>query len=414
MKPIFQWLLLAGAVFQFGAIALPPWNADLISIQSLALDLSRDKKDLLYPGKGFARNDEWVAHHEANLKELGDRGEPNWCFYPPLVPYFLSPFAVVKAETWRVVWGILQYALILIYALLIERLLRVSDGTNRLPRVLIFALVIGCYPVARAVELGQTSILIALLLWTSVYIGFKGRSWLRAVMFGIAIFVKPFLGVVELPNLIRKRFKLILPVGIVFAGLMALSLALVGLSANREYWNLLTTLSSSQTAFFGNQSLFAGLLRLFSDLPVYSYGFAQNIDQASIGKLLWITILLIALWAQMRARVVNAILSTGLWLCAVSLALPISWDHHMIFLLPVIAYLWSLSSRRSEYVVLGVVTALICVSLRPVYAETYAGRLWACLPLLGNLILFVQLIVIHVGKNSLLFSKANNPPLSPH
>ena len=41
MNPVIRWLLFAAAVIQFVIAALPPGNDDLISIHSLALDLSR-------------------------------------------------------------------------------------------------------------------------------------------------------------------------------------------------------------------------------------------------------------------------------------------------------------------------------------------------------------------------------------
>jgi hypothetical protein len=50
---LLKWLLLMAAIAQFSVVALPPGNADLISVQSLALDLRRGDTSLLYPGRNF-------------------------------------------------------------------------------------------------------------------------------------------------------------------------------------------------------------------------------------------------------------------------------------------------------------------------------------------------------------------------
>ena len=408
MKPIFKWILLAMAAFQFVMVALPPGNADLISIQSLALDLSHGKTDLLYPGKNYIHNVEWVAHHEANLKELGDTGEPNWCFYPPLIPFIVSPLANFSATSWKVVWGGLQFLMIIAFVLLMERLLVVSAANLQPSRVLLFALVLGSYPLARAIELGQTSLLIALLVWGGFYLNLMARDKLKILLVGLAVFIKPFMAVVEIPNLVRKKFSPLVAVAVVVGSLLILSLIMTGLQANAEYVNLLTTLSSSQTAYYGNQSFFGGIMRIFSDYPANSYGFLHESDFAAVGKLFFFIILVIALIAQFRGKDKDPFLSTGLWLSAVTLALPISWDHHALLLLPVLAYLWSRASQKWEYGLMGLITLLAGINLQPVYDESMAGRLLACLPMLGNLILLALLIVLHTQKGNVLFQKQLN------
>lgn len=394
---------MTAAVIQFSIVALPPGNADLISIQLLALDLSRGEKDLLYPGRDFARNDEWADHHAENLAILHADGEPNWCFYPPLVPYLTIPFARLNPETWKVVWGFLQFGGI---GLLIWLIYRILQNAGFQPnRVLIAALVLGSYPVARSIELGQTSLLLAVLIWGGVYFAQGKTQIVKPVLIGIASFTKPFLWLSAMPDLFRRRTEVvagaILSAGILFT----VSFWVVGVGAHVEYWNLLTALASSQTAYYGNQSLMAGFMRVFSGLPVMDYGFLPNATFAFFNRAVAVGVLVVAWLIQRRIRNADPVLSLGLWLSAALLALPISWEHHLVFVLPVVAFLWSRSLGGWPKSMLFAATVLLEVCWLPLYSEGGLGRMAASLPLIGNLLLVV--VIAQVALSSIAVSEAN-------
>jgi hypothetical protein len=396
VKRAFPWVLLALAVIQFVGVALPPGNADLISVESLALDLSRGDVSFLYPGKDFVNNDQWVVHQEANVRLLNGKGEPNWCFYPPLVPYLAQPFVSLDIETWRLAWGAIQFGFLALFGFLISRMLAKS-GVQRKPNfVLIFALILGSYPVARSIELGQTSLAVAVLLWTGVYAGMHELGILAALAIGASAFVKPFLALIEVVDVARRRMGVVIGAAGVFAGLLVLSWILVGTRAHVEYWNLLTTLGTSQTAYYGNQSLLAGVLRIFSSLPVTDYGFQQERLVRGLGNILALAVLVTAAWAQWKAKDLNPISSAGLWISAALLALPISWEHHLVFLLPAVALLWTRSWSSVGWIALGAATLLMEINWVSFYSELFPGRLAASLPLLGNLLVFTLLLSVHV------------------
>lgn len=392
---VFSWLLLAAAIVQFVGVGFPPGNADLISIQSLALDLRRGDVSILYPGRDFARNDDWVDHHEQNLRHLRTRGEPNWCFYPPLVPQLLVPFAEVSPETWRILWGAIQLGLVAVFVLLLERLLK-NEGAN-VHRVLLAALVLGSYPVARSLQLGQTSLLIAVLVWLGVYAAQGGRTVLSVSATGLAVFVKPFVLLTVVPDVFRKRVLSAVSIVAVAGGLMVISLMWVGGQAHAEYWNLLNTLASSQTAYFGNQSLMAGFMRAFTSLPVMEYGFRPDAALAILSKAVALAVVMVAFVIQCRTASANPVLLAGLWLSAALLALPISWEHHLIFVLPALAFLWTGPQPLGFRIMLAAATLLLEVRWLPFYSDYALGRVAASLPLLGNLVLFV-LIAHHLLK----------------
>ena len=394
---VVAWFALAVALLQFVHYGLPPGNADLISVQMLAMDLAHHEDRFLYPGFAFMQNDAWVAHHEANLRTVSaKRIEPNWCFYPPLVPFLFIPFAKADVETWRVAWGVLQLALIALFAELILRLLRRTGASAAPNRILIYALVFGCFPVALSEKLGQTSVLVALFLWGGVYARLSDGKILAALGIGSAVFIKPFLALIEIVDLARRKVWFALSVAGVTLSLLLISLLATGLHAQVEYWNLLSTLASSQNAFNGNQSLLATIMRFFSDLSVGDYGFRYDPVVALYGRMLAAAVVGVAGYAQWKSGAQNVLASTGLWISAGLLALPISWDHHLLFLLPVIAYLWTRRWTRTGYGLLGAATALICVFAHPFYGESISGKVAASLPMLGDLILFVFLVTLHV------------------
>lgn len=395
MRPLRDWLLLILAAVQFVLVALPPGNADLISIQTLALDLARGDASLLYPGRDFANNAAWVRHHEANLESLRARGDPNWCFYPPLVPWLASPFARVNPETWRLVWAAVQCGLLALFVLLIARLLQISGAVVKPSYILLSALVIGSYPVARAVFLGQTTLLIALLAWGGVYASRVGKTVLGAVAMAVAALFKPFVLLATLVDAVHRRFRFALFSAASLAILFALSLAAVGIAAHREYWNLLATLGISQTAYVGNQSVMAGLVRVLTDMPVMDYGFGHSGALTLLGRILAVAILATAAHCQWHYRHANFMASAGLWFSASLLALPVSWEHHLVLLLPVIAWLWTQPLDRLQRRLLGAATLLIAVDTAPLAADAGPGRVIASFPLLGNLLLFSVLILVH-------------------
>ena len=325
------------------------------------------------------------------------------------MPYAVSFLGTTSDETWRILWAALQLIFVALYALLIERLLTVFGA--RPNRVLIFALVLGSYPVARSIELGQTSLLLALFIWGSIYLRQIGNRLASIVLAGVAIFVKPFFAVIAAVDVVRKRWPEIAGYAAAYLALLAASLVLIGTYAHVEYWNLLFTLGHSQTAFYGNQSILGGVLRFLAELNPSAalaaqleapsvYGFLADPVFAWWGRIIAITVLGIAGWAQLRGGAERPVLACGLWLSAVTLALPISWEHHLVLLLPALAYLWTMELRTAQRVGLMVATLLLEFRWFTFYGDSLGGRIAETLPLLGNLTFFFLLVTLHLQYSS--------------
>jgi hypothetical protein len=399
MKALFRWIILIAAAVQFLLTALPPGNGDIIGVQSAALDLSRSDTDHLYPGKKFDRNDEWVKHSNENHRILGDTGEPQWLMYPPLYPWLLSPFASLGSEAWRLSWALLQGFVLFAFLRLLEKWL--AQIGAKPDRVLLAALLLGSYPVARVFQLGQTSMLLSLLLWSGLLLSERGRQTGAWIYEGLAIYIKPFFFVAEFPRLLAKKLRhaaLVISVSILLA---IVTVTVLGSKPFLDYIEFLRTLSGAQTAFWGNQSLLGALLRIFSDLPSTFYGFEQDATLRVIATAMLAAFLISAAIIQIKSKSVHPIASPSMWLAAVLLGLSLSWEHHVIVLLPAVAFLWTRGLTITAIVLLAVATFSISINLTPFFDESYMGRALACLPAFGRLILFLLLATFHLQWNKL-------------
>ena len=386
------------AATQFILTALPPGNDDIIGVQSAALDISKGDTEHLYPGKAFAHNREWVEHTKQNHELLGDKSEPQWLMYPPLYPWMLSPLASFGSEAWRLGWALLQLIVLFGFLLLLEKWLRLLD--IKPDRVLLLALLLGSYPIARVFQLGQTSLMLSGLLWFGVLQMSRGKEFWGSLFVGCAVYIKPFAFAAEFSRLLQKKWQALASLIVPFV-MAILTILILGWRPFYEHIEFLTTLSGCQTAFWGNQSLLGALLRLFSDLPTMWYGFEQDSTLKVIATSLLILFFLTALFVQIRSRHSHPIVTPSLWLCAGLLGLSMSWEHHAIFLLPAVAFLWTRKLSVAGVILLACATFALSINLTPLFDESYLGRALACVPAIGRLLLFVLLAAFHFSWSRL-------------
>jgi hypothetical protein len=277
---------------------------------------------------------------------------------------------------------------------LIEKWLVFAGATP--DRVLLAALLLGSYPIARVFQLGQTSMMLALLLWGSLYAAESRRKWLAPIGLGCAVFIKPFLFIIEIARAVDRKWIRGLQTFSILVFLTMLSILTVGWASQIEYIQFLRTLSGSQSAFWGNQSLFGALLRIFSNLPALWYGFELDSTLRVIGMILFSGFLITAALVQIRASVRHPIATPALWLSAVLLGLSLSWEHHAIILLPAVAWLWTRNLTTAAAVWLAAATVALSLNLTPLFDESLAGRLMAGIPALGRVIIFILLAAYHL------------------
>jgi hypothetical protein len=266
-------------------------------------------------------------------------------------------------------------------------------------RILLAALLLGSYPVARVFQLGQTSMLLSFVLWLGLLFSERGRRTGAWICEGLAVYIKPFFFVAEFPRLLARKLRHSVLVIFVSILLAIITVVALGTQPFWDYIEFLRTLSGSQTAFWGNQSLLGALLRIFSDLPSTFYGFEQDAALRMISTVLLAAFLISTAIIQIKSKKNHPIASPSMWLAAVLLGLSLSWEHHVIVLIPAVAFLWTRDLTTTAIILLAVATFSISINLTPLFDESYTGRVLACLPAFGRLILFIMLAAFHLRWN---------------
>lgn len=263
--------------------------------------------------------------------------------YPPFAALLMSPFALSSLKVARLVWVIVQYALVALLAVLVFR----QSPAVRYPRweglVLLGVTFCGIalsQPVVEGVRLGQ----ISLLLVTLVLVDFLmlPPKW-RGALVGVAAAVK-LLPLIFLPYFVITRQWRALVTSVVAAA-SATAVAFVVLPQDSAlYWTNLVfqTGRVGDPRVWNNKSLLGFLMH---------WGIGTGVQ-----NLVWIALVVViavvAYWRAWRhyhrGEELAAVLVVGLLSTVVS---PITWVHHLAWIPVAGAYLLLLGRRRWSIIV---------------------------------------------------------------
>ena len=259
----------------------------------------------------------------------------SWRFGPEVrftyTPFAAALFSLMSLTPWAVAKWLMTGASIAALVLTVSMTFRQLGwhSRRRLGAVLaVSAVALWFEPVQRALHLGQIElILMALIVWD---LGQPSRRWWRGAGIGLAAGIK-LVPLIFIPYLLlTKRFR--------EAGVATAALAgtiIVGFSvlprASRQWWLTGYFLDAGRTggvASLANQSLRGLLTRLAGSVA------AAAPAAMGIAILVGVIGLLGAAAAYQSGRPVH-----GWVLCAVTALLvsPISWDHHWVWMVPVLA-----------------------------------------------------------------------------
>lgn len=194
-------------------------------------------------------------------------------------------------------------------------------------------------PVRETVNFGQVNLLLLFLAVADLlfFIG-PGRK-LGGIGIGLATAVKLTPGVFIIYLLVTRRWRAAAVSSAAAAGATWLAATLAP-NASREFWTdaVWDTSRVGNTAFVSNQSL---------------NGFVARLNPAEPNKLLWAALVLAALivWAIRARKAIAAgdevagLALTGIIGCLVS---PITWIHHLVWVLPAVILLFDHALDRSQ------------------------------------------------------------------
>jgi alpha-1,2-mannosyltransferase len=286
--------------------------------------------------------------------------------YPPFAALI---FAVLTLVPWAVLPDLsigLSVLALLAAVWTTVRALGVRDRSQAAGVTLVVAgVALWLEPVQRTLYLGQIELmLMALILWDLCQ---PDRRWWKGVGVGIAAGIK-LVPLIFIPYLLlTRRFRQAAVAGVAFAATVGLGFVVLP-ADSRAWWLGLDVQHASRTGFAGwegNQSLQALITRL--------------IGGVAAGTPVWMAVAIVTLIAGL---VVAVLLNRAgqpvlaLITCALTglLVSPVSWDHHWVWIVPVITVLavFGLRLRRAaRWTCVG--TAVLIAALFGAWPDTLWG-----------------------------------------
>jgi hypothetical protein len=280
--------------------------------------------------------------------------------YPPVAALLMLPFARMSHEEAHLALSILTRAA---YLACVALAFAVARGAGKARAAICAgALALGFYPLVRAVELNQSTLLVAICLGGAVLSAASGREALAGVLIGVTAALKPQMALVVFLLVWHSR-------RLVWAGLAAMavsalvSIGCAGVSDHVDYVTRVLPRLSSGYAFYPNQSWTGAILRLagepFADfaLPTPSSA-VRGVCVAASASTLAAAALVLRTAARRHGAATPGVLVCAMgfaWL-AVTLASPISWEHHFtpcVFLYAFVVATYGSWTRRARVLVLA-------------------------------------------------------------
>jgi len=308
-------------------------------------------------------------------KEAGDSaGVPrqHYYIYPPIFALLAVPLSCLPFPAALDLWlGLDLLSLGLFMALYVE----VRDDEMTLAEVA-FMITICCFeflPLIWAMAVGQTSLIVLVLLTGTLLLWKRGWSVAAGVSLGLAVAIKLTPALLSLFFWWRGRRKIAVVSALVFAATQAASIAVLGWGVHRSFYLTIVPSMAGGTCYFLNQSLGAFFNRLLTDGDVREVALVHS-GPARLLSLAAGALLIMSCAPALRRAVTSVALADEIQFGAVVLLTlvlsPISWSHHyLLALLPILSLAGSLGRRTplpvAAAILLGLAYLLIARKPHP-------------------------------------------------
>ncbi|WP_460061587.1 glycosyltransferase 87 family protein [Streptomyces sp. YKOK-I1] len=297
----------------------------------------------------------WI-HHGGRVYDYRVPGTPYGFTYPPFAAVTMLPMALVGLRTAIAVALLLNLAAL---AVVVRVLAGPGWRRHGWYGVVLAACVLALFePLRDTFSFGQVNLLLLALVLADAWLLAGGRGRWAGVGIGLAAAVKltpaVFIGLLLVAGR-RRAAAVATAVALAATGCAAL----VAPDASRFYWTqaLWDTGRVGRLGYVSNQSLQGVLARLGVD-----------------GKAVWAVLVLVVLcvWARRARQAVGAgdwqaaFALTGVTACLVS---PVTWVHHLVWLLPSFAVLVRAGHAR----VAGALYAVLCTSVVWLWFDDASG-----------------------------------------
>jgi alpha-1,2-mannosyltransferase len=280
--------------------------------------------------------------------------------FPPLhMPFTYTPFAalVFVPLSWfgwddvRLGVAIANILAVFGCAALSLRLASASRTTSVAACLVLGAVALWTEPVQQTLRFGQINLL--LLLVVLVDLGLRDQNRAKGVLIGLAAAVKLTPAVLIAYLLVTRRWAAAARATAVVSGTILLGVVVLP-AASKRYWTheVFAAGRIGNPIYLANQSIKGVLVRLLGLGPLASALWLGFVAVAMVGGLLWARVL-----HQQGSELAGATVAAVAGL----LASPISWSHHWVWVIPVLALSWE-AARRSSSIALRTLPALAFVT----------------------------------------------------
>ncbi|MGS2614625.1 glycosyltransferase family 87 protein [Micromonospora sp. LZ34] len=268
----------------------------------------------------------WWVHDGGEVYDFLKPGTQYGFTYPPFAALVMLPMAYLPwlaAITVSVTASVLTSAVLIWW--LVDPIARRAGWTRWFALAVALCLAAAYEPMRETVNFGQVNTLLLFLVAVDLLRLLPAGSRWAGVGIGLATAIKLTPGIFIVYLLVTGRWRAAVTSMAAAAGASLLAAALFP-DASREFWTeaLWNTARVGELAFVSNQSLNGVVARLDPEHP---------------STLTWLVLVLgtLALWAwRSRAAVAAGDEATGLALTGAAMCLvsPVTWVHHLVWLLP--------------------------------------------------------------------------------
>ncbi|MBU3706883.1 MAG: mannosyltransferase [Mycobacterium sp.] len=248
--------------------------------------------------------------------------------YPPFAALVFYPLTRLPFPVVAFCWQVATIAALYGVVRLSQRLIGTAAGTGHRQAMAWTALAIWLEPLRSTFDYGQINVILVLAVLAAAL---STRWWISGLLVGLAAGVKLTPAVSGLYFLGMRRWRTVAFSAAVFAGTVALSVAVVGEQARYYFTDLLGDagrVGPVGTSF--NQSWRGGISRILG----YDAGYGPIV----LAGLAVTAVLAVLAWRALSGDRLGCLLVVALFGLLLS---PISWTHHWVWVVPLLIWLFT-------------------------------------------------------------------------
>ena len=319
----------------------------------------------------------------------------HYYIYPPLFAVLFAPLSLLSFGAAMNLWMGLDLALLVVF-LLLYATYRGADLSWPEAAFMISACLFEFLPLIWAMAIGQTSLIVLVLLTGTLLAWRRGSDVTAGLLLGLAIALKLTPALLAVFFLWRGRRRIAWISAGVFLAAQAVSVAAIGWEPHRRFFLDVVPMMSGGTCYFLNQSIGSFFNRMVTDGDVRQVAIVSSTGARLLTLLASLALIAVSAPFLRRERADvhgGEEIQYGVVVLLTLVLSPISWTHHyLIALLPLFALIAHLGREGSpplgRAVLLGI--AVLLVARKP-HADLFVSgwaRLFNSAALAGALVMW--------------------------